>query len=69
VPPADPEALAIAIEKLMGDPALCRRMGKAGQERIRDCFTLAKMTEELEVLFEETIEGAQSSKFQVPNSN
>ena len=67
VPPADSEALADAIEKLMADPALCRRMGKAGMERIRHCFTLAKMTAEMEDLFEKTIV-AENSKLQVPSS-
>ncbi len=35
VPPADPEALAGALEGLLADPALRRRMGEAGRELIR----------------------------------
>lgn len=35
VPPANPEALAGALEGLLADPALRRRMGEAGRELIR----------------------------------
>ncbi|WP_223306410.1 glycosyltransferase [Achromobacter insolitus] len=35
VPPADPQALAGALEGLLADPALRRRMGEAGRELIR----------------------------------
>jgi glycosyltransferase involved in cell wall biosynthesis len=48
VPPADPVALAEAIEKLMKDPALRERMGRAGPERIRNHFTLSEMTGKIE---------------------
>src|SRR5262249_20949455 len=34
VPPDDPAALAGAIERLLGDPALRRRLGEAGQRRV-----------------------------------
>ena len=32
IPPNDPEALRSALERLMGDPALRRRLGEAGKE-------------------------------------
>jgi glycosyltransferase involved in cell wall biosynthesis len=35
VPPRDPAALAAALETLLADPALRRRMGDAGRELIR----------------------------------
>jgi glycosyltransferase involved in cell wall biosynthesis len=60
VPPADPVALADAIEKLMVDPDLCRRMGTAAVRRIRENFTLAEMTVKMERLFEEVISEYQS---------
>jgi glycosyltransferase involved in cell wall biosynthesis len=34
VPPRDPAAVAAAIRRLMSDPALRRRMGDAGHERV-----------------------------------
>ncbi len=39
VPPADPHALADAVRRLLSDPELCRRMGRAGRERIVQRFT------------------------------
>jgi glycosyltransferase involved in cell wall biosynthesis len=34
VPPADPAALAAALERLLADPRSARRMGEAGRERV-----------------------------------
>jgi colanic acid/amylovoran biosynthesis glycosyltransferase len=39
VPPQDPTALAAAITRLTGDPALCARLGTAGRQRIITGFT------------------------------
>ena len=39
VPPGDPAALARAIERLAGDPALAARLGKAGQRRVQQDFS------------------------------
>jgi glycosyltransferase involved in cell wall biosynthesis len=38
VPPADPEKLARALERLARDPALAARLGNAGEQRARDVF-------------------------------
>lgn len=35
VPPNDPAALAVAIDRLWTDDGLCRRMGRAAHERVR----------------------------------
>ena len=37
VPPADPEALAAAIEALLADPARRAAMGEAGRRRVLEC--------------------------------
>jgi glycosyltransferase involved in cell wall biosynthesis len=34
VPPGDPAALALALERLLGDPALARAMGARGRARV-----------------------------------
>ena len=41
VPPGDPHALAAAIERLLDDPALRRRLGTAGRTRVSEHFDLA----------------------------
>ena len=43
VPPGDAAALAAALEQLLADPALRRRLGEAGQERVRERFDLAEL--------------------------
>lgn len=39
VPPADPEALAVAILRLLEDPRAAQRLGEAGRERARESFS------------------------------
>jgi glycosyltransferase involved in cell wall biosynthesis len=36
VPPADPEALAAALDRVMGDPGLRERLGNAGRKHVTD---------------------------------
>lgn len=51
VPVDDHEALADAMEKLARDPALGRRLGEAGHERVRDDFSFERMTRKYERLY------------------
>jgi L-malate glycosyltransferase len=53
VPPADPAALAAAIEELLADPARARRMGEAGRARARERYAADAVIPKLEALYEE----------------
>jgi len=53
VPPRDPVALAEAIERLVGNPALRWQLGAAGRERVQEQFSLEKVVTELALLFAE----------------
>ena len=41
-PPADPEALAAALERLMDDPALGARLGDSARRRVLECYDLKR---------------------------
>ena len=51
VPPADPQALASALTKMRSDPALRRRMGAAGRERVISRFSLDRMVGKIEEIY------------------
>jgi glycosyltransferase involved in cell wall biosynthesis len=43
VPPGDPQRLAAAVEHLLADPPLRRRLGEAGRRRVAEHFDLASV--------------------------
>jgi glycosyltransferase involved in cell wall biosynthesis len=45
VPPGDPEALRAALERLLADGELRRRLGAAGRERARERFSWTAVTD------------------------
>lgn len=45
VPPGDTDALRDRLDQLLGDPALARRMGRAGRSDVLERFTWAKTAE------------------------
>jgi glycosyltransferase involved in cell wall biosynthesis len=49
VPPAEPRALAAALERLIRTPALRQRLGEAGEARVRGHFD---MNSSIELLVE-----------------
>ncbi len=52
VPPSSPDALAGALQTLLGDPALARRMGENGQARYEAQFTAAKMSQAILAVYQ-----------------
>jgi len=52
VPPQDPPALAAALERLIRDPALRRRLGQAAEKRVREEFDHHGSVDQLKALFQ-----------------
>jgi len=57
VPPSDDVALAEALAALMDDPALRRRLGAAGRQRVVDKYDLHRNTERLAEIFRRRLGG------------
>jgi glycosyltransferase involved in cell wall biosynthesis len=55
VPPRDPGALRSALERLLGDPELRRRLGAAGRERARERFSWAAVTDATMAAYAEAV--------------
>jgi glycosyltransferase involved in cell wall biosynthesis len=55
VPPRDPDALAAALRRLLGDADLRRRMGEAGYERARERFSAGAMTRRVLAIYDEVL--------------
>jgi glycosyltransferase involved in cell wall biosynthesis len=62
VPPGDWEELAIALDKLVRDPALRKRLGDAGRARMKNEFDVAKTVEPLHRLFSACISASPASR-------
>jgi glycosyltransferase involved in cell wall biosynthesis len=48
VPPRSPVQLAQAIKRILGDPALSKRLGQAAQQRVRNMFTIERYARQLQ---------------------
>jgi len=55
VPPRDASALAAAIDRLVADPALRRRMGEAGRARVDAVFDIRHHVATMEDVFAEML--------------
>ncbi|MFL5493738.1 MAG: glycosyltransferase [Gemmatimonadales bacterium] len=55
VPCAEPVALAAAIQTVLGDAAVARRLGAAGQARARREFSAGRMVAEVSSLYEDLL--------------
>ena len=59
VPPADPAALASALNRLLADAPLRARLGDAGRLRVRRLFTADVMAEQTMQLYKEVLADSQ----------
>ena len=59
VPAEDVDALAGALQRLLADPELRRRLGESGRARALDRFTAATMARSFERLYEEVTRGGK----------
>ncbi len=55
VPPADPAALAGAIQKLMSNSELRRQMGEAAANRVQEHFSITEMTAKIEAVIDDAL--------------
>lgn len=55
VPPADPQALAEALNRLIKDEPLRQKLGKQASERVRKEFTLEAMTQGVYRIYQEVL--------------
>ena len=55
VPPADPEALAGAIDRILSNDQQRKSMGRAGRERVERCFSWRRAAEETVRVYQEVI--------------
>jgi glycosyltransferase involved in cell wall biosynthesis len=50
--PNQPSALAAALDELLGDPARARQLGAAGRQAVREKFSIAAMTGNVETILQ-----------------
>jgi glycosyltransferase involved in cell wall biosynthesis len=58
-PAGAPDALAGAIVRLLNNSALRQQMGQAGQQRIRQCFSMEQMIQQTEALYQKLAAAAK----------
>lgn len=55
VPPADPDAMAGAILRILADPERLAEFGAAGRQRVEQHFSIARMIRAYEVVYEDLL--------------
>jgi hypothetical protein len=55
VPPADPGALAGALNRVLRDRAMARQMGRAGRRRVEEHFSWASIAARTKRMYEELL--------------
>jgi glycosyltransferase involved in cell wall biosynthesis len=61
VPPRDPKALAAAMLRVIGDPALAHAMARAGRARVQARFSLHAKLDATEALYRRLAEGGRAA--------
>jgi len=61
VPPGDPDALAGALNRLLDDPALRARLGRAAKARVEALFTAERMAADTLRVYREVLQTARES--------
>jgi glycosyltransferase involved in cell wall biosynthesis len=56
VPPADPQALALALAGLMDDRERTARIARAGRVRIEDRYSFAGMVQRVETIYTDVLQ-------------
>jgi glycosyltransferase involved in cell wall biosynthesis len=62
VPPDDPAALATAVDRLLADPALARRLGESGRARCLQGYDIADTVRRLTDLYESLLSAPPRSR-------
>ena len=65
VPPRDPEALANALQQLLGQPELCTQMGLAARKRVEREFTWSIVAMRTAALYETVLAERRSETWPV----
>ncbi len=65
VPPGDVSAIASRLAELAADPALCRELGAAGRERVRDRYSVPRLVDDVDRLYRSLLHVRQPSRRQV----
>jgi glycosyltransferase involved in cell wall biosynthesis len=63
VPPADPPALADAIQRLLADRRLAGQLGAAGRSRVRERLTWARTADRTLNLYDDVIQSRRRRRF------
>ncbi len=56
IPPADPDALAAGIERLVENPALAQELGNAGGQLVKAQYSLEAMVRATEAVYDEVLD-------------
>jgi rhamnosyl/mannosyltransferase len=60
VPPNDPQALSLALNRILDEPALAERLGAAGQERAKNEFDQAVFRARMASIYEDALRARQN---------